>query len=272
MNNTRYKLRNTNYKLRIGSLLIFVICCCFCLFASSVTYCQPSGKDSISCIEIRFDADGQIFPSRWYNPKINARAESLVQTEKGNVINCLYGTFAKYPREVLCKYLTKVFVLKSMRFYGVSYGGTSSGQVVYIIDDYENYNCSYDLLENYFHHEFSSILLHKNRCSLKKKQWKKINPPDFHYGKGGLQAIINSLDDMTFNADLNEKGFLTRYSQASLEEDFNVYCQNIFNGGYDFWQIVKKFPKVKAKTDLVIQFYHNIDTLFTEKYFKSLSH
>jgi len=267
MSNTPCKLRFAFCDLRFSLIRAYYLFVLLYLFPSGV-FCQIKIKDTLSCVEIRFDVSDKTFPSSWQNKKINPQAEPLAKYEVGNVINCLEETFTKYPETILCKYLKRVFVFKSMHFYNVPYGGTFYKSTVYITDDNENLNCSYDLLENYFHHEFSSILLDKNTCFLKKKKWKKLNPAGFHYGKGGLQAIVTGSAEMSFDPELNERGFLTRYSEASLEEDFNVYCQNIFNGGPSFWKLVDKVPKIKAKTDLVIRFYQLIDKSFTEEYFR----
>jgi hypothetical protein len=235
---------------------------------SSKGFCQQSIQGLPDCIQVGFEVHEETFPARWYNTKINAEAESLARSEIENVNTALKVTLSKYPEQVLCTYLNSIFVLKSMKFYDVPYGGTSSGKTVYITDDEENLTCSYDLLENYFHHEFSSILLHEHSCKFEKRKWKRINPEGFRYGKGGLQAIMSGNAEMSFDPELNERGFLTRYSEASLEEDFNVYCQNIFNGGPSFWKLVEKFPKIKAKTALIIRFYQHIDPVFTESYFR----
>jgi hypothetical protein len=267
MNNTRFKLRFTNYDLRMIMSRVFRLTL-ICVVLSATGICQESSYKAPACISIRFIATDSTFPPRWYNKKINAQAESLARSEIENVNAALRVTMSKYPEQVLCTYLNSIFVLKSMKFYDVPYGGTSSGKTVYITDDEENLTCSYDLLENYFHHEFSSILLHEHSCKFEKRKWKRINPEGFRYGKGGLQAIMTGNAEMSFDPELNERGFLTRYSEASLEEDFNVYCQNIFNGGQSFWKLVDQFPKIKAKTALIIRFYQHIDPVFTESYFR----
>jgi hypothetical protein len=277
MNNIRFKLRITclagrqaNYELRIISIRIYWLVFLLTIIADS-GLCQIDSTNSISCVNIRFVVSEKTFPSRWHKKKINAEAESLARSEIENANTALKITLSKYPEKVLCTYLSSIYVLKSMKFYGVPYGGTSYRKTVYITDDEENLTCSYDLLENYFHHEFSSILLHINSCKFKKKRWKQMNPEGFHYGQGGLQAILNNNADMSYDPELNERGFLTRYSEASVEEDFNVYCQNLFNGGEAFWRIVDKYPRVKAKADLATQFYYRINPIFTGSYFRELN-
>jgi len=247
----------------------------FILFVVSFTVNSLSGQTSFvdenTGIAINFAVSDNMFPNYWYSVKINAKAVSLSVTEYKRVTVLLRKTFAKYPVHVLKENLKRIYALNSLNFYGVPYGGTYSisKKTVYITDDsalMEN-----DLfIEAFFHHEFSSILLRKHPCYISKKEWKSANPKDFHYGKGGREAIMSGNSSMVFDSTLNEKGFLNKYSQSSLEEDMNVFSQNLFSGGEAFWTIVDRYDKIKAKTVLIIGFYHKIDPVFTEEYFRKL--
>ena len=176
---------------------------------------------------------------------------------------------AKYPAHVLKENLHTIYAFNSLNFYGLPYGGTFSvsKKTVYITDD-TSLNVKDQCIESFFHHEFSSILLRKHPCFISKRTWKSNNQLDFHYGKGGLEAIREGNSSMEYDSILNEKGFLNKYSQSSLEEDMNVFAQNIFAGGPGFWKIVDHYDKIKAKALLIISFYHKIDPVFTEKYFR----
>lgn len=228
---------------------------------------ESNMHDLYPCVAIHFDTTHP-FPDKWYAPKIDAQTIPVDSTEIPFVTYTLHSAFQKYPETLLCKELQRVYIFKKMRFYQVSYGGTSYGKTVYITLDNDNFNCSYDQLEDYFHHEFSSVLLKNNRSKFEKRKWMKNNPTGFRYGKGGLYAIQTNTAEMQFEPQLNELGFLTRYSQASLEEDFNVICQNLFNGGPEFWRIVDTYPLIKAKVGLAVNFFLRLDGRLTEGYFR----
>lgn len=232
---------------------------------------QSCFVDEKSGIEIYFVVCENMFPDHWYSEKINAKTVSLSLTEYKRVKDLLKKALAKYPEHILKENLKKVYALNSLNFYGLPYGGTysMSKKALYITDDTILYEKD-SFIESFFHHEFSSILFRKHPCYLKTKEWKSSNPRDFHYGKGGMEAIRNGNASMEFDSILNEKGFLNKYSQASLEDDINVFSQNLFNGGKEFWIIVDRYEKVKAKTRLIIGFYHKIDPFFTEDYFRKL--
>ncbi len=232
---------------------------------------QTSFVDEKTGIAINFDVSDNMFPKYWYPGKINAKAVSLSIKEYKRVTELFRKALAKYPDHVLHEYLKRIYALNSLNFYGIPYGGTysMSKKTVYITDDSvlkEN-----DLfIESLFHHEFSSILFRKHPCYLNKKAWNFSNPRDFHYGKGGTEAIRSGNSSMVYDSILNEKGFLNKYSQSSFEDDMNVFSQNLFNGGKAFWTIVDHYDKVKSKTLLIIGFYHKIDPVFTEDYFRKL--
>lgn len=234
-------------------------------------YSQRSYVDEKTGIEIEFDVSPKMFPKHWYTKEINARAVSLSIREYERVTKILNRAMSKYPEHVLKENLTKIYAFNNLNFYGLSYGGTFSvsGKAVYITDD-TVINEKDPFIESFFHHEFSSILLRKHPCYVSKKAWKSNNPHAFHYGKGGREAIRSGNSSMVFDSVLNQEGFLNKYSQSSLEEDMNVFSQNLFSGGEAFWTIVDRYDKIKAKTMLIIGFFHKIDPVFTEEFFRKL--
>ena len=74
---------------------------------------------------IVFTMDEDIFPGFWYEPDINARAESLAEDEIERSKKIAICALDKYPAKVLKENLGKLYILKSMNFYGVDYGGTN---------------------------------------------------------------------------------------------------------------------------------------------------
>jgi hypothetical protein len=232
---------------------------------------QTSFVDKKTGIEINFTVRNDMFPDHWYSGKIKGKAASLSANEYERVTNILNRALAKYPVHILKENLRRIYALNTLNFYGLPYGGTFSvsKKTVYITDDTALYEKD-QFIESFFHHELSSILLRKYRCSIGKKAWKANNPDDFHYGKGGIEAIREGNSSMEYDSTLNDKGFLNRYSQSSPEEDMNVFAQNIFNGGKTFWEIVDHYDKIRAKTLLIISFYHKIDQVFTEESFRKM--
>ncbi len=221
--------------------------------------------------EIFFSFQDQIFPKHWYGGRINAEAEPLSRMERLRVINILNRAFEKYPDLVIRENLDRIYALKKMRFYGVPFGGTNVHNTLYICDDENNPFFTDKYIEGIFHHEFSSILKRTYSWFFNSGEWEAVNPPDFKYGNGGVDAIINGEASLKLNPDYYTQGFLTRYSQASLEEDVNVFAQNLFSGDTKFWAVVDQNTRIRRKSRLLIGFYQKIDPRFNENYFRHMA-
>ncbi|MFH1160295.1 MAG: hypothetical protein V1733_05035 [bacterium] len=250
------------------ALLQFLV---FLLFVSATPVNAPVSPGSLEGIDIVFDSEPRMFPNNWYCKRISAEAVSLPKAYRTQAMDILNSAIAKYPEEVLFVYLRKVYVLQSMTFFGVPYGGTNARDVIYLAYDDINPKRTADYVEGVFHHEFSSVLLRKFHKQFDKEGWLEVNPLEFRYGEGGVQAIKNGEASMEYDYNLHQVGFLNKYSQSAFEEDINVFAQNIFSGGEQFWYIVDSFATIRKKTELIIRFYHRIDPIFTEEYFRALA-
>jgi hypothetical protein len=227
--------------------------------------------DERTSTEVFFAITEKVFPGHWYGERINAEVEPLSRTERQRMILILQRAFAKYPDQILRDNLDRVYLFKTMKFYGVMYGGTNASNNIYMSDDEYNPLFSDLFIENVFHHEFSSILKRSYPRRFKTAEWENINPSRFVYGNGGVDAMLHGEASMSLDPELFASGFLSKYSQASVEEDVNVFAQNIFTGSREFWKIVDQNVRIRKKADLLIAFYHSIHPTFTEEYFRGIS-
>lgn len=227
--------------------------------------------DERTSTEIVFSVQERVFPPHWYGRRIQAEVAPLSPGERMRMVRILQRAFDKYPDQVLRENLGKVYLFKSMKFYGLPYGGTNASTNIFMSNDEENPVFSDLFIENVFHHEFSSILKRAYPWRLKDVTWRSANPADFTYGNGGARAMMNGEASMELDPTLFERGFLCRYSQASAEEDINVFAQYLFTGTRRFWAIVDRYPRLRQKADLLIHFYNSIEPQFTEAYFRTLN-
>jgi len=223
---------------------------------------------------IIFTVDEDIFPSDWYEPDINAKAESLAESEIERSRKIILSALDKYPAEVLKKKLEKLYVLKSMNFFGVDYGATYAGNYVYVANDGIDMGYTDLVIEKEFHHEFSSVLFINYYYLFKESEWRQINPADFVYfdeEMRGAAAIKEEKASQEFDPELHEVGFLYEYAQSDLENDFNSFAENIFANDGNFFEIIEEYEKLSLKLELIIEFYNSINPKFTIKYFKEIS-
>ncbi|MGC4014155.1 MAG: hypothetical protein QM755_06485 [Luteolibacter sp.] len=212
-------------------------------------------------------ADTGIFPDVWLKPPILAKAGLLETGEQERARKILSQALAKYPPTLLAANLTRVHALGSLEYSGVATGGTNSRKVVYVVAKgrYSSW-----VIEKNFHAEFSSILLRNFPQHLDKVAWEKINPPDFHYGGSGVQAVREGQASNRFDETLNAAGFLHPYGTASPEEDFNSFASRLLMGDEALWKVLERYPKTMAKAELVMAFYGKLDPVFTREHFLSL--
>jgi len=241
------------------------------LFLSPKSEAQENYTDPGSGVKILFPENTGIFPHQWTGKKVSPSIQPLPPEESIRLEDLLTFAFSKYPRSVLNANLHKVYVVKSMTFYGLRYGGTNYQHTVYLTDDTDNPWFSDEYIEQVFHHEFSSILLRGFRDYFDKSKWLALNPPSFRYGKGGADAIQQGVASMTLDPETIKQGFLSQYSTASIEEDINVFAQNLFAGDREFWRVFELNETIREKTRILISFYHRINPAFTESYFRSFT-
>lgn len=265
-------IRQDNRKGNPGFRRIALILLLPLLLTSAVLREIPEHPPVLEGIDIVFDTEPKMFPAGWYCKRVSAKAVSLPREYRTEAMDILNLAIAKYPEDVLFVYLRKVYVLQSLSFFGVPYGGTNAREIIYIMYDNSNPERTSQFVEDIFHHEFSSILYRKFKERFDKNAWYSANPAGFQYRGGSVEAIKKGEASMEFDYTLLPNGFLNEYSQSAVEEDINVYAQNLFSGGEKFWSIVDTFPKVREKVTLMIGFYHQIDPQFTEEYFRTLAY
>ncbi len=245
----------------------------FFLLVQTLTAKAGSADTTILGIPIQFSYSSVIFPESWMLSPISGSGESLGRDEFSRSKAIIVKALKKYPLAILRKNLTAVYVLKSIKFYDVGYGGTNSTTVVYVTNNGVKMGYTDSYVEQTFHHEFSSILYRNFPDFIDQAAWAKANVPGFDYNdpESGVGAIRKNESSQELDTALCNKGFLTQYALSGLENDINTVAQNLFQPSPGFWSIVDQYPRVRLKTSLLIDFYLKIDPSFTEEYFRKLA-
>lgn len=228
------------------------------LCASFMHSLQANEGDSFFYEKLSFESDSTIFPLNWVRSEINAKATPIDSIYISQSQKVLETAIRKYPSEVIQKYLGKVFVVSTLEFYGLRYGGTNSASNIYLC----NRGFSDEWLEMAFHAEFSSMLLRRNAKDFDKNEWVSQNDSSVIYGKSGVEALKLGQTSIKLDEELSKKGILYQYALSSLENDFNSYAENILLNRKEFWDLAKNNARVLAKANLVISFYKHIDERF----------
>lgn len=224
-------------------------------------------------VKVEYSFNNKIFPTDWQKLPIGANAENIEPSEIIRSEKVTAAALRKYPSKVVRINLKSVYWLKRMEFYNVEYGGTNSTDALYLANDGESRGYSNLYLEQTFHHEFSSILLRNYYYLFDSVAWANANEPGFTYNdpEDGVGAIRNKSSSLLFDTSICRTGLLTEYSLSSQENDINTYAQNLFAPSPGFWELVKRYPAIRKKTKILIDFYHGINRSFTEKFFRKQS-
>ena len=242
-----------------------------CLFLPGLT--RAFTRDtSIHGVEVRFVYNENVFPASWRVSPINGQGESLERAEINRSGQIIARALKKYPIQVIKANLNSIYVLRSMKFYDVGYGGTNSNTEVYVTNDGVIMGYTDNYIEQTFHHEFSSVLYRNFPELLDLPAWEKSNLAGFDYNdpENGVGAIRKNQSSQELDTMLCRNGFLTQYALSGLENDINTIAQNLFTPAPGFWKIVDAFPRIYRKTLLLVEFYSRIDPSFNEAYFRRL--
>jgi hypothetical protein len=231
-------------------------------------------KDTlIKGVNASFNYNRDIFPSEWQKAPINAQAGEIATTEITRCKQITAKALSKYAPELLRQNLRAVYWLKKMSFYDVGYGGTNSSDALYLTNNGISMGYTDNYLEQTFHHEFSSILLRNYAKLFDTAAWKEANARNFDYNdpEDGVGAIRNNASSQDLDTLLFKRGMLTQYSLSSMENDANTFAQNIFCPSPGFWDIVDRFPRIRRKVTILINFYNQISPEFTEQAFRRMA-
>jgi hypothetical protein len=242
-----------------------------CIISSTICFANFSDT-TIRGVAVVFNYSTSIFPDSWRTAQINANGEAIAAGEIERTKNISIIALYKYPIPMLAANLKAVYFLKSMQFYNTPFGGTNSSDNLYLTNDGFSYGYTNAYLEQTFHHEFSSILFRNHPEYLDTAAWNKANIQGFIYNDPGegVGAIQNNQSSQDIDSVLCRKGILTQYALSAMENDINTLAQNLFCPAKGFWKTVDKYPRVKAKVLLLINFYNKFSPAYTQYYFRKL--
>ncbi len=198
----------------------------------------------------------EFFPTSWLRQPINGRGEQIDLDALPSPVKVLNGFLGRYLKSVVKRNLKTVFLMSDLEFYGKSYGGTHSRTAVYLRIGNDKRIWSDVFLTSRLHSEFSSILI--QNYDFPTTRWQALNTAGFKYSGSGVEVLgTKKLYGQT--EELLEQGFLVRYSQSSLENDFNMLSDWLFTRPEKLAELCQKHELLASKRTLAIEFYASID-------------
>ncbi len=233
-------------------------------------------RDARTGVEIACDVDKTMFPADWYPPPVSVKVAPLDVSNVEKALSILLPGLAKYPVGLLHKNLKRIYVVQQLSYYNTDIGGVGNEETKWIYLRYQGDRTEYSeaYLDAYFerelHHEFAHVLFANHADKFSHKQWLALNPPGFHYGKGGMTAIKKGQFLRSDASVYWKQGFANDYAVADYDEDVASLCELLFCGDQHFWQAVDQNPILHKKVAMLLAFYHALDSSLTPDYFRQL--
>ncbi len=238
-------------------------------YAPALSQNQEEIPTQIGSVKVIATVTDDFYPSYWKNdPKIKPVAEPIEHNELLRTIPLIRGFVVEYPEDILKKNLKGIFLCKTLQFYGKDFGGTNSADGVYLCVKSKELGYTNQFLLSSMHHEFSSILM--RNYPFPNKAWEALNPKGFSYTEDAVGALGKD-DLLKPHAKYHEMGFICLYSQSSVEEDFNTIADYLFNQRPALLQMAQEYPKLRAKIQLAMKFYKQVDARFSFGELESLN-
>lgn len=199
------------------------------------------------------DAVGSL-PELWRVAPADGQATAIDEVGLSRYARILPVELEKYPPEVIAANLDNIYLMGTLRLFGVDYGGTSLEKSLYLTGGprVKGYDDHY--LESLFHHEFSSILLRQH--SFPESRWKALNPTGFEYTENDEEVLLAiASGELKGSETLHQQGFLAEYGRTTLENDFNVYAETVFVDPDRMQSLVNEHRAIREKYKLLKDFY-----------------
>ena len=199
------------------------------------------------------------FPPRWLAAPILARAKQLPAHETARLLPVIDDFLSVYPKRVLNDNLVAIYLMAELSFYGKSFGATNSKSSLYIRSDGAGKGYTSAFVFSRMHSEFSSILMRNH--AFPENDWRSANSASFKYVGSGTQ-FLGRPDLYGQNPELLTSGFIVKYAQSSMENDFNMISDWLFTRRNELKQLARQYRRIESKRQLAIKFYKSIDEGF----------
>lgn len=206
-----------------------------------------------------------LFPNQWYCPPVSVHATPISDCEAEWAAGVVREELTRYPQRAR-DLLERVVLVRTLEFSAVGAGGTNFDKTVVLALLTIRGDCfSASELAGALHHEFSSILLRQFDDRFPRDEWLNCNPPGFEYLGSGVAAVHEGRAALRPNALSMSRGFVCEYGQASLEEDFNVTVQLLFDRDHNLHCLLTDRPRTRQKAKLAAGFLLEIDPGFARE-------
>jgi len=209
-------------------------------------------------VKVHQNYDAKVFfPPEWLAPPISGEGSQMPKDEVERTIEAIKNFVPAYPKEVLAKNLTDIYLVSGMKFYGKGFGAAYGKSAIYVNNEGRTRGYTQEFLLSQMHSELSSIFLMNYAGEFPMDAWKNINPEGWRYNGTGVEMLGQS-DIFAQTDELLSRGFLVKYSQSSLENDVNMFAFWAFTKAEKLKELTSEYARIGQKFQLVVEFYKGI--------------
>jgi hypothetical protein len=159
--------------------------------------------------------------------------------------------------------LSQVAAVQKLLWEGTSFGGTIHAQLSTVILAVDALPQREKTVTRNIHHEFCHLVRSKFGPRFPKREWLALNPPAYRYPfSGGMEALQRQRTGKEMTDEVNARGFVNEYGESALEEDAATIAETLMAADPEEIARLHRFPKLRAKCDLIIRFYRSVDPAF----------
>jgi len=221
------------------------------LFSKPDFVSTTNGQINIPCVSC-----GHTHTDRFW------RVESVDVDELAHGKEMLGRELSKYPISVITANVDRIYLLRKLANCAngewVQQAGVCAHRSLYLAQQIgkEWFH------EAVVHHELCHLLQFSCKPRFPDEAWCKCNPEGFSYP--GSPPI----DSPVLGEQYLKDGFVCSHGRSSWQEDVCTYAMWLFTRSDWMFKQASQYPRVKAKLDILVAFYGNIDPVFTVEYFR----
>lgn len=158
-----------------------------------------------------------------------------------------------YPEGFVASLINAIFISGELWFDGERAGGTYLHSWLIVASTTRpGKESNYQAALYGVHHELSSFVF--NKSPLTGITWQKLMPANWQEANGYAQALDV---DRSLAPDYHN-GFLSKYAETSVENDFNTYAEFVFGKEKELTELAREYPRIAKKLGLFISAYSTL--------------
>lgn len=193
-----------------------------------------------------------------------AQLQDVSQKNEGACLKVVIQAFSIYSAHFIKSLISRVAVADTITTWSIEVGGFNHENTIVL-------NCngihgkgalSSDFLQKWdfdnMHAFIASVFFDQHPSLFDKQDWQSYNPSDFHYGD--MEDYKKSLQDHSPKSRdgdnyLFDSGFVSTEGLTDIFIDIKTYAMKIFGEPREFAQIIRKYPRMRGKTRIVMNIY-----------------